>query len=47
MRETRRRDHKFNVSYEQEVGSEFDPNYHDPTELEESFHEGSLSSIRH
>jgi len=37
VREARKRNHTYNVSYEQEVGSEFDPSYHDPTELERSF----------
>lgn len=44
MSDARKRNHRLNVSYEQQVGSDFDPNYHDPEEIEKAFMEGMSSS---
>ena len=35
--DARRTNHKYNLSYEREVGSDFDLNYHDPEKLEQEF----------
>jgi hypothetical protein len=47
MRDARRARHKYNVSYEKEVGSEYDPSYHDPSEIERDFLEGKQITQAH
>lgn len=42
MRDARRRQHKYNVSFERDVGSEFDINFQDPAEVEKELIEGQF-----
>jgi hypothetical protein len=46
MREARRIDHRYNVSYEKEVGSEFDASYRDPSEIEREYLEGLKKPLK-
>jgi hypothetical protein len=39
--ESRNLSHKYSFSYQREVGSSFDPAMDDPSQLEESFQEGT------
>lgn len=47
MSDARKRNHRYNASFEKEVGSDFDPNYHDPAMIEQAFmHSATVIHIR-